>query len=93
MVLTVYRYKLHRLAQYLQRIVQLDAFTNRHIRINRTMQQQQRSLDFIRIKQRPMLRKQIRIIPWIALGSSNRIIGISPIALTPETCHVTDAGM
>ena len=93
MVLTVYRYELHRLAQYLQRIVQLDAFTNRHIRINRTMQQQQRSLDFIRIEQRPMLRKQIRIIPWIALGSSNRIIGISPIALTPVTCHVTDAGM
>ncbi len=69
MILTVHGNEFHRLAQYLQRIIQLDTFTDRHVRIYRAMQQQQRSLNLVRIEQRSMFRKQIGIIPRIALGS------------------------
>ena len=72
-VLAIHRYKLYRLAQYLQRIVQLDAFADRHIRIDRTMQQQQRGLDFIRIEQGPVFCKQVGIIPRIAPGSATEL--------------------
>ena len=44
MVFTLHGNKFHRLAQYLQRIIQLDTFTDRHVRIYRAMQQQQRGL-------------------------------------------------
>ncbi len=44
MVFTIHGNKFHRLAQYLQRIIQLDTFTDRHVRIYRAMQQQQRVL-------------------------------------------------
>ena len=92
-VLAIHRYKLYRLAQYLQCIVQLDAFADRHIRIDRTVQQQQRGLDFIRIEQGPVFCKQVGIIPRIAPGSGNGVIGIAPIALAPITGDVTDARM
>ena len=44
MVFTIYGNKFHRLTQYLQRIIQLDTFTDRHVCIYRAMQQQQRVL-------------------------------------------------
>ena len=59
MVFTVHGNKFHRLAQYLQRIIQLDTFTDRHVCIYRAMQQQQRGINLVRIEQCSMLRKQI----------------------------------
>lgn len=93
MILAVHRYELNRLTQYLQGIVQLNTLADRHIRIHRTMQQQQRGLDFIRIEQCSVFGKQVGIIPRIAPGSGNGVIGIAPIALAPVTGHVTDARM
>lgn len=93
MILAVHRYELNRLTQYLQGIVQLNTLADRHIRIHRTMQQQQRGLDFIRIEQCSVFGKQIGIIPRIASGSGNGVVGIAPIALAPVTGHVTDARM
>ena len=93
MVLTIHSNEFHRLTQYLQRIIQLDTFTDRYIRIHRAMQQQQRSLNLVCIEQRSMFRKQIGIIPRIAPGSGNGVIGIAPIALAPITGHVTDTRM
>ena len=68
MVFTIYGNKFHRLTQYLQRIIQLDTFTDRHVCIYRAMQQQQRGINLVRIEQCSMLRKQIGIIPRIAIG-------------------------
>ena len=51
MVFTIYGNKFHRLTQYLQRIIQLDTFTDRHVCIYRAMQQQQRGINLVRIEQ------------------------------------------
>ena len=40
-----------------------------------------------------MLRKQIGIIPRIAIGCRNRVIGISPITLAPIARYIADASM
>ena len=88
MILAVHRYELNRLTQYLQGIVQLNTFADRHIRIHRTMQQQQRGLDFIRIEQCSVFGKQVGIIPRIASGSGNGVIGIAPIALALVTGQI-----
>ncbi len=93
MVLTIHSNEFHRLTQYLQRIIQLDTFTDRYIRIHRAMQQQQRSLNLVCIEQRSMFRKQIGIIPRIAIGCRNRVIGISPETLAPIARHIADASM
>ena len=93
MVFTIYGNKFHRLTQYLQRIIQLDTFTDRHVCIYRAMQQQQRGINLVRIEQCSMLRKQIGIIPRIAIGCRNRVIGISPITLAPIARYIADASM
>ena len=93
MILAIYRNEFNRLAQDFQRIVQLDAFTDRHIRIHSAMQQQQRSLYLVCIEQRAMLGEQIGIVPRIAFCSRNGVIGISPETFAPIACHIADTGM
>ncbi len=51
MVFSVYAYEFYRLAEYAQRIEELDALTNRHVGISRAVQQQQRSVDLVGIEE------------------------------------------
>ena len=85
MILAVHRYELNRLTQYLQGIVQLNTLADRHIRVHRTMQQQQRGLDFIRIEQCSVFGKQVGIIPTdIASRQRQRSYRNSPNSPRPS---------
>ena len=54
-------------AQDLQRIVHLDALADGNVRVVRTMDQQQRRVDLVGVKERTLLRVELWIIPRIAV--------------------------
>lgn len=93
MVLTIHLDIFYRFTQYLQCIVHLDTLSDGHIRVGSTLQQQQRGVYLIGIEQCSVLGKQVRIVPRIAFGSGNGVIGISPIAFAPIARYVADTGM
>ncbi len=93
MILSRYRHKSRFASQQLQCRKHLDTLSHRHIHIRITMQEQQRRMYLVRIEQRTLFYKKIRIAPRITVRHGNFTIRISPISFPPVTGMVTDAGM
>ena len=81
-IFALYLDKLHLLAQDLQSIEELDTLTDRHIGIDRTVQEQQRSVDLVGIEERALLGEEVGVLPGIAVGSCYGIVAVAPVTFT-----------
>ena len=93
MIFAMHLDKGHLTAQDLQCIVHLDALADGDIRVVRTMNQQQRRVNLVGVKERTLLRVELWIIPRIAVVASHRTVVDAPGALAPVGGERTDARM
>ena len=76
-----------------QRGEKLLTFIGGHVRIGRTMEQKQRSVDLVCIEQSRLLHIQVWVVPRIGAVLCGFAVSMSPISATPIRGNVRNTGM
>ncbi len=73
----------HISTQYFKRCEELGAFTRRNVGIDRAVEEEKGSCDFISMKKCALVDVDILPVPGKAVGSGDGVVGVAPIPLSP----------
>ena len=76
-----------------QGCIHLDGLADGHIRVGGAMHEQDRCMNLVGIVERRVINVEVLARPGIAVGHGSLAVAVAPIALTPVTGVVADAGM
>ena len=93
MVLTLYLYQGHLATKEFQGGKHLQTLYQRYIRVCIAMQQKQRCMNLVGIKQRTLVHIQLTVAPGIAVGHRHLTIVIAPVALSPVAGVIGNTSM